>query len=42
MEPSALIVARSVKKSYGKLDVLKGIDLAVQSSEIVCITGESA
>jgi lipoprotein-releasing system ATP-binding protein len=41
MEPSALIVARSVKKSYGKLDVLKGIDLAVQSSEIVCITGES-
>lgn len=41
IEPSALIVAASVKKRYGKLEVLKGIDLAVQSSEIVCITGES-
>lgn len=41
MEPSALIVAKSVKKSYGKLEVLKGIDLEIMPSEIVCITGES-
>lgn len=41
MESPALIVAKSIRKCYGKLEVLKGIDLAVQSSEIVCITGES-
>lgn len=41
MEPSALIVAKNVKKSYGKLEVLKGIDLEIMPSEIVCITGES-
>ena len=41
MESPALIVAKSIRKCYGKLEVIKGIDLAVQSSEIVCITGES-
>ena len=41
MDSPALIVAKSIRKCYGKLEVLKGIDLAVQSSEIVCITGES-
>lgn len=41
MVASSLISARNIRKSYGKLEVLKGIDLEIKSSEIVCITGES-
>jgi lipoprotein-releasing system ATP-binding protein len=41
MVASSLISARNIRKSYGKLEVLKGIDLEIKASEIVCITGES-
>ena len=41
MDEAYLIRAEQVKKSYGNLEVLKGIDLKIRSSEIVCITGES-
>jgi lipoprotein-releasing system ATP-binding protein len=41
MEQSPIIRARNIKKQYGSLQVLKGIDLDVYTSEIVCITGES-
>lgn len=41
MVASSLISARNIRKSYGKLEVLKGIDLEINASEIVCITGES-
>lgn len=36
-----MISCRNIHKSYGKLHVLKGIDLEVKQGEIVCITGES-
>jgi lipoprotein-releasing system ATP-binding protein len=41
MDNAFLIRAEKVKKSYGNLEVLKGIDLEIRHSEIVCITGES-
>lgn len=41
MVASSLISAKNIRKSYGKLEVLKGIDLEIKASEIVCITGES-
>lgn len=36
-----MISARSIKKSYGELQVLKGIDLDIASGEIVSIIGKS-
>lgn len=41
MYNSFLIRAEKVKKCYGNLEVLKGIDLEIKPAEIVCITGES-
>lgn len=41
MDNAFLIRTEQVKKSYGNLEVLKGIDLNIKPSEIVCITGES-
>jgi len=41
MDNSFLIRAEKVKKRYGNLEVLKGIDLEIKPAEIVCITGES-
>lgn len=41
MDNAFLIRAEQVKKSYGNLEVLKGIDLQIKPAEIVCITGES-
>lgn len=41
MDNAFLIRAEQVKKCYGNLEVLKGIDLEIKPSEIVCITGES-
>jgi len=36
-----MIIARDIKKSYGDLQVLKGIDLEIKKGEIVSIVGPS-
>lgn len=36
-----MIKIESLHKSYGKLEVIKGIDLTVKSGEVVCIIGPS-
>ena len=36
-----MVVADGVRKSFGKLEVLKGIDLTVGEGEVVCILGPS-
>ena len=36
-----MIVAKQIQKSYGKLSVLKGVDLHVAQAEVVSIVGKS-
>ena len=36
-----MISCRNITKSYGNVQILKGIDLFVPEKEILCITGES-
>ena len=36
-----MISAKNIKKSYGELQVLKGIDLEIKKGEIVSIVGPS-
>lgn len=36
-----MLIAKGIQKSYGHLDVLKGIDLNIASSEVVSIVGSS-
>lgn len=36
-----MLVAKDIRKSYGELAILKGVDLHVQKGEIVSITGAS-
>jgi polar amino acid transport system ATP-binding protein len=36
-----MVLAENVHKSFGKLEVLKGIDLAVQPGEVCCLLGPS-
>lgn len=36
-----MIVAQGIKKSYGSVDVLKGIDLTIDKGEIITIVGRS-
>ena len=40
-ENRIMLTAKGIKKSYGKLEVLKGVDLEIGSTEIVCIVGSS-
>lgn len=35
------VVVKDLKKSFGKNEDLKGIDLTVNSGEVVCIIGPS-
>ena len=36
-----MIVGKNIKKKYGSLEVLKGVDLHIQASEVVSIVGSS-
>ncbi|MFN2539151.1 MAG: amino acid ABC transporter ATP-binding protein [Mycobacteriales bacterium] len=36
-----MVLAEGVHKSFGKLEVLRGIDLAVQAGEVCCLLGPS-
>ena len=37
----AMVLAEAVHKSFGRLEVLKGIDLEVQRGEVMCLLGPS-
>ncbi|MDH6269700.1 polar amino acid transport system ATP-binding protein [Rhizobium sp. SG_E_25_P2] len=39
--PESMVFARGVRKSYGNLEVLKGIDLDVPRGSVTCIIGPS-
>jgi polar amino acid transport system ATP-binding protein len=39
--PDAMVFARGVRKSFGSLEVLKGIDLTVPAGSVACIIGPS-
>lgn len=36
-----MLEAKGIKKKYGELDVLKGVDVSIQSGEVVSIVGAS-
>jgi lipoprotein-releasing system ATP-binding protein len=36
-----MLSARNIRKKYEKVEVLKGVDLTINNSEIVCIVGSS-
>ncbi|MCD6726372.1 MAG: amino acid ABC transporter ATP-binding protein [Solirubrobacteraceae bacterium] len=36
-----MVLAESVHKSYGRLEVLRGVDLAVGAGQVVCLVGPS-
>ncbi|MGH3176974.1 MAG: ATP-binding cassette domain-containing protein, partial [Streptosporangiaceae bacterium] len=39
--PAALLEARDVRKSYGRHQVLRGVDLAVGPGQLVAVVGEN-
>jgi polar amino acid transport system ATP-binding protein len=41
MSPSPMVKAEAVHKSFGRLEVLRGIDLEVAPKEVMCIIGPS-
>jgi polar amino acid transport system ATP-binding protein len=41
VSPDAMVFARGVRKSFGPLEVLKGIDLTVRKGSVACIIGPS-
>jgi polar amino acid transport system ATP-binding protein len=38
---TAMVVAENVHKSFGRLEVLKGVDLTVDAGEVLCLVGPS-
>ncbi|ASK29022.1 lipoprotein-releasing system ATP-binding protein LolD [Chryseobacterium sp. T16E-39] len=36
-----MIIARNIHKSYGNLEVLKGVDIHIKTGEVISIVGES-
>ncbi|MEO5832307.1 MAG: amino acid ABC transporter ATP-binding protein [Nakamurella sp.] len=40
-EPEVVISVRQLRKSYGTVEVLKGVDIDVHAGEVVCIIGPS-
>ena len=41
MGPAPILECRAVRKSYGSLEVLRGVDLQVRRGEVVCLIGPS-
>src|ERR1700686_4895797 len=41
MSPAPMVKAEAVHKSFGRLEVLRGIDLEVAPKEVMCILGPS-
>lgn len=41
MTISPMVTARGVKKSFGAIEVLRGVDLVVQRGEVACLIGPS-
>ena len=41
MSNSPILIARDIHKSYGDIDVLKGIDIEVQAGEVISVVGAS-
>src|SRR5260221_1687372 len=41
MTAAPILQARGLRKSFGSVEVLKGVDLAVQAREVVCVIGPS-
>ena len=39
--PEEIIQAKNISKSFGELQVLKGVDVAIRKAEVVAITGPS-
>jgi len=39
--PNAMVSIRNLRKQYGDLEVLKGVDLDIEPGEVVCIIGPS-
>jgi polar amino acid transport system ATP-binding protein len=39
--PEPMVKARGVRKSFGRVEVLKGIDLTVEPGEVLCLIGPS-
>ena len=37
----SMLIAKNIHKSFGKLDVIKGIDVTVSQGEVVAILGPS-
>jgi polar amino acid transport system ATP-binding protein len=40
-QPAALVDIKNLRKSFGQVEVLKGINLSIQRKEVVCIIGKS-
>ncbi|GAB49647.1 amino acid ABC transporter ATP-binding protein [Mobilicoccus pelagius] len=40
-DPSDVVVVRDLHKSFGDVEVLKGIDLTIRRGEVVCVIGPS-
>ncbi len=40
-KPNIILQARNIHKSFGSLEVIKGIDLDIYSSEVISIVGQS-
>jgi polar amino acid transport system ATP-binding protein len=39
--PGQMVVIEGLRKNYGSLEVLRGVDLRINAGEVVCITGPS-
>ena len=39
MSAAPMVRAEAVHKNYGRLEVLKGIDLEVQPKQVMCLIG---